>query len=159
LRGVELPINVIVIIILAVLVLLAILALFMGVWTPGESSITLEAAKNNACQMLVSMRCNQPLESISVLDFDADKDGTLNGAGDTLLALCQNWYHVDENICKNQVCMCAGGGGGATFSCSVDDDCCGGPFGGGPCRGVNGYCQPATHTCTCGGPSGVACPP
>ena len=124
-KGVELPINVIVIIILALVVFLAIIALFSGVWTPGVAGIVLEAAKNNACQLLVSTGCDSPA-SIIVKDFDADKDGTLNEAdltpstdpadckpgnngktlGDNLAMLCLCWYGADEASCKTRICNC-----------------------------------------------------
>jgi hypothetical protein len=124
-KGVELPINVIVIVVLCLVVLLAILALFWGVWTPGVAGISLEAAKNNACQMLVSTGCDSPA-SITIKDFDADKDGTLNEAdlisstdpadckpgnngktlGDNLVMLCLCWYGADETSCKTRICNC-----------------------------------------------------
>ena len=123
-KGVELPINVIVIVVLALVVLLGILALFSGVWTPGVAGISLEAAKNNACQMLVSTGCDSPA-SIIVKDFDADKDGTLNEArsdvnnnadactpgaatnsGDNLYMLCKCWYGADETDCETRICGC-----------------------------------------------------
>lgn len=103
-KGVSLPINVLVIVVLALIVLLAILALFYGVWKP--EGITLEAAKNNACNMLLSTGCNDP-STIVVRDFDADRNGEANSAGDTLLALCENWYSIsDPYDCKKIVCKC-----------------------------------------------------
>ena len=127
-RGVELPINVIVIVVICMVVLLAIIALFFGVWNPGKTSITLEAAKTNACQMLVSMGCNQDTFSIAVRDFDANKNnaqvsgdnwdwndavmtpaqkcGTTATSQDNLAALCYCYYsRQNENDCKN-LCGC-----------------------------------------------------
>ena len=111
----ELPINVIVIVVICLVVFLAIIALFLGVWNPGKTTITLEASKTSACQMLVSMGCSQDtnLNLIAINNFDADKDGSINDldGSDNLLALCQNWYNVGEDACKNQVCMCGTSGG------------------------------------------------
>jgi hypothetical protein len=130
-KGVELPINVIVIVVICLVVLLAIIALFFGVWTPGKTSITLEAAKSNACQMLVSMSCNSYSQDISIRDFDANKNGNLSDAGnpsiiadtngnwnyndncgsgvksgDNLASLCICYYNrQNDNDCKN-LCGC-----------------------------------------------------
>jgi len=80
-KGMELPINVMVIVVICVIVLLAVVALFFGVWNPFKTTATLETAKNNACQMLVSMGCPSNPESISVRDFDANRNGTVNDDG------------------------------------------------------------------------------
>jgi hypothetical protein len=78
-RGIELPINTIIIVVLAILVLAAVAGLFGGSFTPGSGTITVEGAKNNACQKLLSMGCSGvSLGSITVKDFDANKDGKLN---------------------------------------------------------------------------------
>ena len=52
-KGAELPINIIIIFILALAVLIAMIAIFMGVWTPGAASLSQESAKNSACQKYV----------------------------------------------------------------------------------------------------------
>ena len=130
-KAAELPINVIIIVVLCLIVLLAIIALFMGVWTPGSGSMSLEGAKNNACQMLLSTGgCGiiDSTKSININNFDADKDGTLNEVGvgtdftcgnkikdakDNLFMLCKCWYsitgandaEIDSN-CKTRVCGC-----------------------------------------------------
>jgi len=126
-KGMELPINVMVIIVICVIVLLAIVALFFGVWNPGKGSITLETAKNNACQMLASMGCHQAPESIAVRDFDANRNGALNdqggigsepwvyndncpgtaGSGDNLATLCLCYYNLlDADSCRKTLCGC-----------------------------------------------------
>ncbi|MEM3610295.1 MAG: hypothetical protein QW076_05340 [Candidatus Anstonellales archaeon] len=127
-KAAELPINVIVIVVLCLIVLLAILALFTGVWRPSSSSLNLETAKNNACQMLISTNgCNVPesTKTIVIKDFDANKDEKIgeensntNGCGsdvtgDNLFMLCKCWYSItganDAEIdynCKTRVCNC-----------------------------------------------------
>jgi hypothetical protein len=116
-KGVELPINTLVIVVLAVIVLLGILALYFGVWNSQQGGLTLEGAKNNACRVLLTMNCNQLLENITVNDFDADKDGRLNNPGpgtgaclttqgDNLYMLCKCWYNVNETLCKTSICGC-----------------------------------------------------
>ena len=121
-KGVELPINVIVIVVLCLVVLLAIIALFFGVWTPGSTGITLEAAKNNACQMLISTGCGS-VSNIAVNNFDANKNGIIGetgstvddtaaackpggGGADNLYMLCKCWYGADETSCKTRICNC-----------------------------------------------------
>jgi len=117
LKGVELPINTIVILVIALIILLAIIALFFGIWTPGVGGVSLEAAKDNACLLLTSTGCGDT-SSIIVKDFDADKDGNLNeansntgncgsdDAGDNLFMLCKCHYNKDESECRTDVCNC-----------------------------------------------------
>lgn len=116
-KGVELPISTLVIVVLALIILLGILALFFGVWTPGSTGISLEAAKNNACQMLLSTGCGSP-GTIAINGFDANKDGTqsagtensypatCSGGNDNLARLCRCWYGADESDCRTQICNC-----------------------------------------------------
>ena len=113
-KGLELPISTIVVIVIVLIVLLAVVALFFGVWNPGRSSISLEAAKNNACQMLISTGCVDS-NNIIIRDFDADGDGNYGvdatgtpvDSDDTLLALCQTYYNINiDSECRTQVCHC-----------------------------------------------------
>jgi hypothetical protein len=119
-KGVELPISTIVIVVIALVILLAILALFFGVWTPGSSGVSLEAAKNSACQILLSTGCGDT-EKIYVNNFDADKDGEFDpnenvgdcnipggDSGDNLYMLCRCWYNeFVEEECKTRICNCS----------------------------------------------------
>ena len=120
-KGMELPISTIVIIIIVLVVLLAIIAFFFGVWNPGVGGISLEAAKNNACQMLISTGCNYP-KDIAIEGFDANRDGKLESGrdwefstaytcgedgNDNLAALCDCWYNLlDSGTCKERLCNC-----------------------------------------------------
>jgi hypothetical protein len=106
-KGIELPISTLVIVVIVIVVLLAVIALFFGVWNPGRSSISLEAAKNNACQMLISTGCNDP-DKIIVRDFDVDGDNIINeAADDNLLKLCEKYYGISgSEECKTQICHC-----------------------------------------------------
>jgi hypothetical protein len=122
-KGIELPISTIVIIVIVLIVLLAVIAMFFGVWNPGVGGINLEAAKNNACQILVSTGCIDS-SLVVVNGFDADKDGSFDaGTGwswtapncadatgseqDNLAALCYCYYNIlDEDSCKSQLCNC-----------------------------------------------------
>ncbi len=122
-KGIELPINTLIIIVIALTILLALIALFYGVWTPGSSGLNLDATKNTACHMLVSTGCSDTT-MVYINNFDADKDGNLNeqnsnigdcglaSAGDNLFMLCKCWYNVvgnDDDIelaCKQNICNC-----------------------------------------------------
>jgi hypothetical protein len=116
-KGVELPINTIVIVLIAIAVLLAIIILFFNVYNPGSKGISLEVAKDNACQMLVSLGCQNPA-NIVIKDFDADTDKNFDqgsgtgscvndaGANDNLLMLCKCYYGVDETSCIKTICNC-----------------------------------------------------
>lgn len=115
-RGIE-AINVIILIVLAVITLLAVVILFMGVVK--TTNVNLQAATQSACLKLRDLGClpGYDLSTISVENFDADKDGKLNGAGDTLSALCQNYYGcvLDsmgsgsnfQNCCSVRICSCS----------------------------------------------------
>jgi hypothetical protein len=119
-KGIELPINVLIIIVIVLIVLLAVIAFFFGTWNPGVIGVSLESAKNNACQMLISTGCGNPA-NIVVNGFDANKDGEINPGigwvsgscgttstyGDNLAALCECHYYLpDVDDCAEQLCRC-----------------------------------------------------
>lgn len=56
-KGVELPINTLIIFIIVLIVLLAIIGFFFGVWTPGAGGLQIEAVKVSACQKFISVNC------------------------------------------------------------------------------------------------------
>ena len=115
-KGIELPINTLIILALAVIVLIVVLFFFLGVWRPGISTVSVEAAKNNACQTLVSLGCVDPT-IVTINNFDANNNGRNdatsgwdfdgNAGGDNLGALCDNYYFKNDiNSCK-ELCGCA----------------------------------------------------
>ena len=137
-KGIELPISTIVVVVLVLIVLIAIIGLFYTTWPPGAQTATLESVKDNACSMLSSMGgCNPTgvgTQSVSINNFDADKDGKIDpGSGegtadaanvdyckntdtvaqDNLFNLCKCWFGVTGSsdtalnyACKTQVCHC-----------------------------------------------------
>lgn len=137
-KAMELPISTLIIVIIAVLLFLALLALFNGVWNPNKGSMDRETAKNNACQMLVSMSCITMPQNIVIHDFDANNNGIQNeiggifdpnndgiwvpndaaprtncgsGAtsGDNLATLCLCYYNIPDNVtCRQTLCGCRG---------------------------------------------------
>jgi hypothetical protein len=143
-KGVELPINVLVIIVIAVIVLLGIIAVYFAGWTPYASSAGVDTIKNDVCRKLVMGHgCDVDPDQIEITNF---------GGADDLQELCETYYGVasgDVDACK-AICGCGGivtiigGGGGGDGgdgvptceSCSFDvwvcDDCdneCDPPFG------------------------------
>jgi len=110
-KGIELPINVIIIVVLALIVLLAIVALFFGIWPSGRDTVSIEAAKSNACQILIGMGCEGSTESIPTTGFDVGSDDDTPGGTDNnnLQGLCETYYGIEdgeEEDCKRIVCRC-----------------------------------------------------
>ncbi len=58
LKGISLPIDMLVILAIAVVVLIAVIAVFMGVWSPFSTSQQLRANFNKECQILVNTGCS-----------------------------------------------------------------------------------------------------
>jgi len=108
-KGLELPINVLIIIALAVIVLIAVVAFFYPSFFSGSQTVGVESAKSSACQVLVTGRnCNIDTNDVNITNFDADQDsyigaadtgmvwtwgastcgGVVTNAGDNLAALC-----------------------------------------------------------------------
>lgn len=56
-KGLELPVNVLVVVAIAVVIVLGVLALYMGVVTPGQATIQQRAAWNQMCQIVVQQYC------------------------------------------------------------------------------------------------------
>ena len=116
-KGVELPINILVVIAVAVIVLLGVIALYFGGFVTPAGVMTSEAAKEAGCQRVM----RNPAGCITVdpntilLDgsmtgvpaFDANDDGTITAA-DTLQELCTNYFGVATESGCRQLCGCSG---------------------------------------------------
>ena len=138
----ELPINVMVIVVIAIIVLLAVAMLFFNVWTPGKDTLALEAAKNSGCQKLVSIGCNNvnDLSTITVSGLETDGITNLQGVCDELGA--SDCY---------KMCGCEGGTGGSGSHATCTDVnnpvyCC--KSNSGPCNSGN-YAKCESGTCKC----------
>jgi hypothetical protein len=104
-----------------------LIALLLGVWNPGKGSLSQENVKNNACQTLSGTSCTQSASSITIKDFDANKNGNENDAGgigaepwtyaancgpaatsgDNLATLCICYYNLNnDTMCKQTLCGC-----------------------------------------------------
>jgi hypothetical protein len=132
-KGIELPVNALIIISIALLVLLGIVALWMSGWGTGAQGVTVEAAKAAGCGALLrdSRGCAAVLPSgiyfdgnnATVPKFDVNKDGKICPAGpdgiegttddcapaDSLQFLCSTYYGTGAtaSACR-QVCGCTG---------------------------------------------------
>jgi len=74
-KGIELPINILIIVAVAVIVLIAVIAMFYPAFTSGGTVMNSESAKNAACQIMMSRNCQAATSAITISNFDADKDG------------------------------------------------------------------------------------
>jgi Flp pilus assembly protein TadG len=128
-KGLELPINVLIIVAVALIVLLAVVAMYFSGFSPFTTAIGLEGVKNDACRRLVQEnRCKAETKDIAIQGFDANRDGnnnvgtswdfddnaayacdaTTGGGNDNLAALCDCYYSVgSEGQCK-VMCGCPG---------------------------------------------------
>jgi hypothetical protein len=108
-KGIELPINVLIIIAVAVIVLIAIIAMFYPTFSNGSSSVTSDVAKSAACQLLVDRGCGTATTlytyKIPVYNFDANRDGDeVNGAEDSYPAACGGTNPGNDNLAR--LCLC-----------------------------------------------------
>lgn len=124
-KGVELPINVLVIVAVAVIVLLGVAALFITGFSPFSTISGQESYKNTYCTQLTRGGCTVTTNTIEVNNFDANKDDLITPGTvwdwadptgedtdiipeDNLAALCYHYYGSrTETACK-KVCVCPG---------------------------------------------------
>jgi hypothetical protein len=105
-KGLELPINVLVIVAVAVIVLLGIISLYFVGIGPFQRDIAREAAKSDACSILIR-NCTASPSNISV-SYDVNGDGNITLSADNLLTLCSKYFGAsDVNSCR-RVCNCPG---------------------------------------------------
>ena len=117
-KGLELPINVLVVVAVAVIVLLGVVGLFFAGFIGGGGTIALTAARNNACAELISRGCGTTLTENVDVNYDTDSDGLIEPGVDTLASMCINQFGkftgtgankiVDESACKRDICACPG---------------------------------------------------
>ena len=103
-KGVSLPINVLVIVVIAVIVLLGIVALYFGGFSPFGAAIGVEGAKNDACGRLVRMGCSSSTGSINVTNFDADMDGNIDPGTETFSGGILTCANGNDNL--GRLCAC-----------------------------------------------------
>jgi len=100
-KGVELPINVLVIVAIAVIVLLGLIALFMGVFGPTTGQINMVTIKQTACGEMLSLPngCGvATTDQIINIDIPFDVNGDSEIGNNNLLGLCVYHYGCDEGV-------------------------------------------------------------
>jgi hypothetical protein len=135
-KGLELPINALVIIVIVIIVLLSVAALFFGVYTPSSSETTLQSATTATCMRVNPIYCDYTQDDYKIIaarmpvyDFDANGDGVLNThvpdgqwvtttGNDNLEMLCIKYYNCQHGgltdtswaawykCCLKGVCSC-----------------------------------------------------
>ncbi len=106
-KGIELPVNSVIVIALAIMVLLMIAAFLMGGLGP-MGSTDVESAWSSGCKVLTS---TYNCDSTKVKTIDSGVDVTGDGVSDTLFQVCQKKYgetstgeDITENFCRNKCC-------------------------------------------------------
>lgn len=105
-KGIELPINVLVIVALAVIVLLGVIALFSGVFGPGSAGIAMSSAWNQACGGITSS-CSADHSGNTVTNFKIGTT-TVHTFGGLCIAMYKNTSpetDTSTNGC-NKACGC-----------------------------------------------------
>jgi hypothetical protein len=109
-KGIELPINILVIVAVAIIVLLGIVALFYSTWFTSTKPMDLNAVTNQACNA-VRGNCAVKPSTITIYPAFKNSDPTIT-SGD-LAALCYNEYSIgtsatlntaEEIQCLNRAC-------------------------------------------------------
>ncbi|MDD5417186.1 MAG: hypothetical protein PHU12_04385 [Candidatus Aenigmarchaeota archaeon] len=105
-KGAELPMNLLVILVIAVIVLIAVVGFFLGIFGQSSSGLSLEATRNNACQKFVSIGgCSNSsiADSISVDKVDClSEDSAADGY--TLTEFATDCY---SNVPPETLCSCS----------------------------------------------------
>jgi hypothetical protein len=171
-KGVELPINTMVIVVIAVIILLALIAMYFSGFGPFSKTVGLEGVRGDACRRLVQENgCRVTTNTIEIDNFDANRNNAMNpgntalGANfwttttcpgtpvtvpeDNLAALCRCYYGLDSESACRGLCGCAGGvsgGGGGTSGASSPSGCPGGIT---PCADPTTDCPPGSGCAHC----------
>ncbi len=111
-KGIELPVNMLVIIAIAVLVLLGLVGMYMAGMLGGGPPMTIQAAKAAACAQMMNEQCNRNPADYHV-NYDANGDTKVDSK-DNLQLLCNNnlgcGSEATDNAklvcCKQRVCGC-----------------------------------------------------
>ena len=108
-KGVELPINILVIVAIAVIVLLGLVALYFTGFGPFSATAGQEAIKNQACVDLNPRAgCTDDPSTISV-NFDVDDDGNIAIAQDNWQTFADLFYGCGgDSSCARRICGCPG---------------------------------------------------
>jgi hypothetical protein len=110
-KGVELPINILVIVAIAVIVLLGLVALYFVGFNPFSTAAGIEGIKNDACRELVQKYNCNPSAGLASIPVNMDVDGadnTIDIATDNLSSLCNKYYSRTSITQCKALCGCPG---------------------------------------------------
>jgi len=113
-KGVALPIEVLVIVVVAVIVLLGIVAVYFSGWAPFGGTVGVDAVKNAGCRILIMNNTCGITGATGQIVFDGsgglpvfDVGGNGAPGDDNLKGLCAYYYNASESQCK-RLCGCPG---------------------------------------------------
>lgn len=119
-KGIELPINALIIIAIAVIVLIALVVMFYPNFNSSTETVNSDIYKSAACQIMIDRRCQADPQDIPLAKFDADRDGVADGGNDwtfgTLLNNDCGGDAGDGNDNLASLCECY-------YSLRSDEDC------------------------------------
>jgi len=123
-KGIELPINILVIIAVAVIVLLGIIALYFSGFVGPAGTMTSEGSKVKYCGVIMKnvAGCSTvDPASVTISDYDANKDGILvagirvaagvcpvAATDDNFEMLARCYYGATDKATARKVCGCTG---------------------------------------------------
>lgn len=123
-KGLELPINILIIIALGIIVLLGVVAMFYPAFFSGSQVVNIDSVKSRACQILSSKFCNEYTHRVTIDNFDANRDTIVgdnlpNSVGfpyanctpsitnhDNLASLCRCYYQINNETNCKALCGC-----------------------------------------------------
>jgi len=102
-KGIELPINVLVIVAIAVIVLLGLVVLYFIGFNPFSGSVSLNSLKNTGCSNFsLNYGCGSRGATTSSISLPANSYGVT-----TLYALCTGYLNVSTEAQCRQLCGCS----------------------------------------------------
>lgn len=111
-KGIELPINILVIVAIAVIILLGLVALYFVGINPFSVTAGRDAVKNSACTTYVRQQdCGNNPAGVSV-DYDVKSD--TDSTNDNLEEFLKTYYGCDNTdaaqvlLCIRRICACPG---------------------------------------------------
>jgi hypothetical protein len=109
-KGIELPINILVVVAVAVIVLLGLVALYFSGFMGPAGVMNQESAKQKYCALVMrspdGCAGGVALSSITVSDFDADRDGSLDAGTtwDWATSTCGAGASEEDNLAALLAC-------------------------------------------------------
>ena len=100
-KGLALPVELLIILIVAVVILLAVILFYYGVWR-GTGTIDVQAALGRACSVVVANSCLQDAWTKPVQGVNLNKDANLN---DPVSEICTAAGSTDWTTCFKR-CGC-----------------------------------------------------